>query len=50
MTHLEAGARLSSKPSRQEILTRRLLHRCMDCDAQCVEDVFSLYDGQAYED
>lgn len=30
----------------QEVLTRRLYQRCMDCDAQCVEDVFSLFDGQ----
>lgn len=30
----------------QEVLTRRLLQRCMDCDAQCVEDVFTLFDGQ----
>ena len=30
----------------QEVLTRRLYQRCMDCDAQCVEDVFRLFDGQ----
>lgn len=31
----------------EEVLTRRLLHRCMDCDASCIEEVFSLFDGQA---
>eukprot|EP00438_Fugacium_kawagutii_P007914 Skav203696 [mRNA] locus=scaffold259:271280:282220:+ [translate_table: standard] len=31
----------------EEVLTRRLLQRCMDCDAQCVEEVFTLFDGQA---
>ena len=33
----------------QEVLARRLYQRCMDCDAQCVEDVFSLFDGQVPE-
>jgi len=32
----------------EEVLTRRLLQRCMDCDAQCVEDVFTLFDGQGH--
>lgn len=32
----------------EEVLTRRLYQRCMDCDAQCVEDVFSLFDGQGH--
>ena len=38
---------LTASGSRQEVLTQRLLQRCMDCDAQCVEDVFSLFDGEA---
>ncbi|CAJ1458051.1 unnamed protein product [Effrenium voratum] len=33
----------------EEVLTQRLLQRCMDCDAQCVEDVFSLFDGEGSE-
>ncbi|CAK9027584.1 Putative oxidoreductase [Durusdinium trenchii] len=32
----------------EEVLTRRLLHRCMDCDASCIEEVFSLFDGQGH--